>query len=591
MDEAEQTKAAAAYKKIMDDSMAAMKDKCCWIVDFFPENMPLENKYGTTMYPLLNSFQQPRPPAYEDNQQAPIQQPLSILVFADSYGFASGVLKYAPQDRVGRKVIVTTPPHQLSQQKVQDLLKDRWDLVIYAYGIDEPKENTAEVILERQKDVLEVLFYIVKTIDSNRSVESLAVLTVDQFANEEEIHKEQGFGMVTYGGLYGFCNTARVELDIPLALIDTEWSLPETMMPVLSAEVFRTATFGKLHCARILKTGRFVQRVVNPLPAYQKAGHKLKLPDSGVIAISGGNGSVALIIGTWLVQLAGAQGCKGITIKFLSRSQKITDQNMPQWKICQEEAAKYGVTVTQDKGDVGTPADVYKFVEEHAKTLIGYVHSAGILADGMIGGMSWDQFYSVFPPKSNAAIHLHAAFEKYGCPINFFWMFSSSAVYGNMGQLNYSTSNATMDAVARHRRALGKPALTIQWGAWGEVGMAANLDALSKKRMNAGPFPPFTNKQGIEGLEALISTGIAYGSVFILNPEVCLGMTNLDSKDVEKAMRTLWAPVAPPAPTKNVSPDNAYIVYNSIAGYQSTPESGMVYNHFVRPVVGGEDDD
>jgi len=330
---------------------------------------------------------------------------------------------------------------------------------------------------------------------------------------------------------------------------------------------------------------------VNPCPAYEKAGNKLKLPDSGVIAISGGNGSVALIIGTWLIQQAGAQGCKGITIKFLSRSMKITDQNMPQWELAQENARKFGVTVEMAKGDVGNPAEIYKFVEDHAKTLIGYVHSAGILADGMINGMDWDQFCAVFPAKSHAALHLHHAFEKYGCPLSFYWMFSSTAVYGNMGQLNYSSSNATMDGIARHRRALGKPALTLQWGAWGEVGMAANLDAKSKQRMAAGPMPGFTNKEGIRGMEALISTGIAYGACHTVNPEVMIGMTNQCSKSTEKTYRNFYAPFAPPAPTNNFTADNAYMVYTSIAGYSSNPQRGLVYNRFVRPVVGGDDDD
>jgi hypothetical protein len=591
-DESEQKKFALMYKQLMDDGVAKMQGRSCWIVDFFPENLPLENKYGTTMYPLLQSYANPKLPPYTDKPNAPIMPPMSILVFADSYGFATGILKYAPQDRVGRKLIVTTPPGQLTRNKVDDLLADKWDLVLYCYGVDEAKDNTVESVIERQMAVVQVLYHICKAIDNDKSViGKICVLTCDNFAEEEEIHKEQGLTMCTNAGLFGFCNTAHVELDIPLAFIDTEWSLPETMMPVLSSEVFRDASFGYQPAVRILKTGRYCQRTVNPYPEYQKAGVGLKLPSSGgVIAISGGNGSVALVIGTWLVKLAGAQGVKGLKIKFLSRSMKITDQNMPQWKEVQEQAAKFGVEVEQAKGDVGNPAEIYKFVEEHATNLIGYVHSAGILADGMIGGMDWDQFYSVFPPKSHAALHLHAAFEKYGAPIKFYWMFSSVAVYGNMGQLNYSTSNAVMDGIARHRRALGKNALAIQWGAWGEVGMAANLDAASKKRMAMGPFPAFTNKQGTDGLEALLDTGIAYGAVYGMNAEVLFGLTNQEEKDIEKWYRNFYSPVAPPGPIKKMNAENSLFTYYSVQGYNSTPSQGLVYSHFVKPIVGGDDD-
>merc|ERR1719439_98591 len=108
-------------------------------------------------------------------------------------------------------------------------------------------------------------------------------------------------------------------------------------------------------------------------------------------------------------------------------------------------------------------------------------------------GLTWEKFETVWNPKSRAALYMHEAFERHKNPLDFFWMFSSTSVYGNMGQLNYSAGNSAMDGLARHRRAMGKPALAIQWGAWGEVGMAANLDANSKKRMMSSPMPPFTN--------------------------------------------------------------------------------------------------
>ena len=37
----------------------------------------------------------------------------------------------------------------------------------------------------------------------------------------------------------------------------------------------------------------------------------------------------------------------------------------------------------------------------------------------------------------------------------------------------YAASNAMLDGIARYRRAIGQPGTSIQWGAWGEAGMAA----------------------------------------------------------------------------------------------------------------------
>ena len=43
--------------------------------------------------------------------------------------------------------------------------------------------------------------------------------------------------------------------------------------------------------------------------------------------------------------------------------------------------------------------------------------------------------------------------------------------------------------------------LGLRWGAWGEVGMAANLDEASQRRMAMSPMPPFTNVQNSDNFK------------------------------------------------------------------------------------------
>merc|ERR1719192_2041767 len=131
-----------------------------------------------------------------------------------------------------------------------------------------------------------------------------------------------------------------------------------------------------------------------------------------------------------------------------------------------------------------------------------------MLADSMLINLNWEKFETVWNPKHRAALYLHSALERHEqANLKFFWVFSSVAVYGNMGQINYSGSNAVLDGLSRYRKARGKPCTAIQWGAWGEVGMAANMNPAMRRRVEMGPFPYFKNIEGLAGLEAGLKTG------------------------------------------------------------------------------------
>ena len=90
--------------------------------------------------------------------------------------------------------------------------------------------------------------------------------------------------------------------------------------------------------------------------------------------------------------------------------------------------------------------------------------------------------------------------------LDFFVLFSStSAVLGAIGQGNYAAANAFLDGLAHYRRVQGGAALSVAWGAWSEVGMAARLQGRERGRMANRGIGVIAPEQGQRTLERLLN--------------------------------------------------------------------------------------
>ncbi|MEO8057468.1 MAG: SDR family NAD(P)-dependent oxidoreductase [Burkholderiales bacterium] len=133
--------------------------------------------------------------------------------------------------------------------------------------------------------------------------------------------------------------------------------------------------------------------------------------------------------------------------------------------------------------------------------LRGVIHSAGVLADAGLLQQDAARFEHVFGPKIYGARLLHTLTGT--DPLDFFVLFSSvAAVLGSAGQSNHSAANAFLDLLARERRSRGLPGLSINWGAWAEVGAA--VDRGVAERIAAQGLGSFTTAQGLQALQRLL---------------------------------------------------------------------------------------
>ncbi|CAN3978269.1 SDR family NAD(P)-dependent oxidoreductase [Kitasatospora purpeofusca] len=160
-----------------------------------------------------------------------------------------------------------------------------------------------------------------------------------------------------------------------------------------------------------------------------------------------------------------------------------------------------GVLVETFAADVADAAAVRR-VREQLPPLRGVVHAAGLLDDATVLNLTAEQLDRVLAPKVDGAVHLDAATE--GDPLDFFLLFSSAAaLFGNAGQAAYAAGNAFMDALAVDRRRRGLPALSVQWGPFSDVGLAAADDNRGARLAERG-MAGFSTAEAWRALEGFL---------------------------------------------------------------------------------------
>jgi acyl transferase domain-containing protein/acyl carrier protein len=234
---------------------------------------------------------------------------------------------------------------------------------------------------------------------------------------------------------------------------------------------------------------RFVLRLVEdptwPARAHDRSQIQALSADASYL-LTGGLGGVGRALARWMVE----QGARHLIIA--SRNEPSPSGREA---IATLEAA--GACVTLVRADVADSAQAVALVEAcsgSGPALRGIVHLAGVLDDGVIAGQTIERFDRVMRPKAYGAWNLHRLTQH--LPLEFFVMYSSLAgVVGSAGQANYAGANAFLDALAHHRRALGLPAVSLDWGPFGDAGMFAEHFRLASGH-DGHRAVPFSTAQG-----------------------------------------------------------------------------------------------
>jgi len=213
---------------------------------------------------------------------------------------------------------------------------------------------------------------------------------------------------------------------------------------------------------------RYVPRLVRARTAEAAtAAGPLQLSATGSYLITGGLGGLGLEVGKWLV----SQGARHVVLLGRSAAKESATEAI-------ETMRAAGATiecVQANVADTSRMREVLEGIEQAGKELRGVIHAAGVLDDGVLSAQTWERFERVMSAKVLGGWNLAELTR--GQELDFFVLFSSAAsVLGSPGQGNYAAANAYLDGLAAARQRRGEVGLSINWGAWGEVGLATRED-------------------------------------------------------------------------------------------------------------------
>ena len=260
-----------------------------------------------------------------------------------------------------------------------------------------------------------------------------------------------------------------------------------------------------------LRSVAHLRRLSNPAPA--DPIHAAALRSDATYLITGGLGGLGLQVAQQFVE----EGARHVVL--VGRHAITTAE---QQRVLDQLTAA-GATVLVVQADSADEQAVRALLEQCAAVapLAGIVHAAGVLDDGALITQTRERLANVMRPKAEGVWQLHR--QTLHLDLDFFVCFSSlAALVGNPGQSTYAAANGFMDGLMQARQAQGLPALSINWGPWAEVGMAA-------------PLQKQLQQQGIRLIAP--QQGRLLVSYLRRHQRGCVGVMPVDSRDVRQPVQ------------------------------------------------------
>ena len=226
------------------------------------------------------------------------------------------------------------------------------------------------------------------------------------------------------------------------------------------------------------------------LPAVQSP--ELTVRSEATYLITGGFGGFGQKTAHWLID-------QGATCLVLTgRSGANTDEKRAFVKELEDRGARVQ-PVACDTGDAARVTEVLHEIQDTLPPLKGIFHSGAVILDQAIAETDLPTFNTVMSAKATGAWNLHRLSLELEIDLDHFVMYSSlSNQIGNSRQGAYCAANGYLNGLARLRRSMGLPAISINWGAISDVGVVTQDEKLEQ----------FLRHVGLRGLPSAEGLGL-----------------------------------------------------------------------------------
>jgi len=274
-----------------------------------------------------------------------------------------------------------------------------------------------------------------------------------------------------------------------------------------------------------------------PLPAVP-ADSPSRLRQGGVCLITGGMGGIGLELAEHLAQEAQAR------LVLVGRSEFPARESWSDWLAAHGEGdptrarierllviEALGGEVMTLSADVADPAAMRAVVaaaKERFGAIHGVIHAAGVPGGGLLQVKTREVAERVLAPKVRGALVLADLFAgAEGAGLDLFAFASTITVMlPQVGQADYVAANAFLDSFALAWARAGGAAVSINWDAWRETGMAVTTEVPEEwqARRQESLAQGLASREGVEAFRRIAASGL---------PQVVVSTVDLDGRRAE----------------------------------------------------------